>query len=90
MGTQKEVPPHVHTGALYALVARWMERTGQTKSDLAREAQQTPARLGDLIAGRRAGHSATTRVRLADALGERVEAITCRCQDRVGNHGGAA
>lgn len=88
MGVAEDTQPHVHDHALAALVARYMERTGATKSDVARDALLTPARFGDLLAGRRAGRSEATRVRLADAIGEPVEAITCRCQDRVGNHGG--
>lgn len=79
-------PAHAHNHALGALVRREMKATGMTKADLAREAEMTPAALGDLISGRRAGANPDVRRRLAEALGENELAITCWCTDRIANH----
>lgn len=75
---------HIHNWALDALLAR----TVATKADVARDAVMTPAQLGDLASGRRAGTSEAVRDRVAAALGVDVRAITCWCDDRPGNHGG--
>lgn len=63
-----------------------MKATGATKADIAREAEMTPAALGDLISGRRAGENPDVRRRLAEALGETEPSITCWCNDRIANH----
>lgn len=73
---------HVHSDALAALVAS----SGRTKQDVAREAEMAPPQLADLLSARRAGLNPQVRGRLASALGVDVEAITCRCDNRVGNH----
>lgn len=75
---------HVHNWALSALVAC----SELTQSEIARDAAIAPPHLSHLMSGRRAGSVFPTRARLAAALGVRVEAITCWCDDRTGNHGG--
>lgn len=76
----------MHNWSLAAAV----RRSGLTKAEVARRAEMTPAQLGDLLSGRRAGRSAEVRARIAEALGEDVRALTCWCADRQGNHDGGA
>lgn len=76
---------HTHNWALAALV----KVDGRTKAEIARDAEMSPQHLGDLIAGRRAGHSPDVRARLSSALRVDPRAVTCWCDDRQGNHGGA-
>ena len=74
--------PHIHNWALGALA----EMSGETKSEIARRSVLTPGAFADLISGRRAGLDEQIRGRVAEALGVSPKAITCWCDDRVGNH----
>lgn len=67
----------MHAGAFSALLAH--DPAGRSNAQIASDGGFTPANVREFQTSVRSGARATTRARLAEALGVPVGAITCWC-----------